>query len=452
SMIGDWGFAGLAVKQTETQYGLPGHDHAHSEEQVGEEHADEGGPYIDMRQTRVELRGDRRIDVGPFDRLDFGFQHSDYEHTEFEAPGEPGTRFFSTGVEARFEAHHRGGPHEGVTGVQYSDVDFEAVGDEAFINASNTRDVGLFAVERWDQGGWGLEGGLRYERREIDNADFGERSFDNLSGSAGVFVRPIENWFLGATLARTERAPTAIELFADGPHLATANYEIGNPNLSQETALSFEASARYDSGPLRFEVNGFHVSFDDYIALVERGDFWWLDEETETSGFAPADDDPSIPDEAEVLPVFNMIQRDATFTGGEVSLRAQLFEAAGLTFSGDAAIDYVRAEFDGGGAPPRIPPLSATLGLEAENERWSGRIEVVDTAEQDRTAALESPTDGYTFVNAGLGFRPFGGDRLVVRIDGRNLTDEEGRVHSSFLKDELPLPGRSVRLTLTTAF
>ena len=36
--------------------------------------------------------------------------------------------------------------------------------------------------------------------------------------------------------------------------------------------------------------------------------------------------------------------------------------------------------------------------------------------------------------------------------DLRNLTDEEGRVHASFLKDELPLPGRNVRFTVTTSF
>ena len=441
SLVRDWGFAGLAVKRTEDQYGLLPHD------------ADEPGGHIEMEQTRIESRGDFRVNIGPFDRLDYGVQHSDYEHTEFEGDGAAGTIFTSEGWEGRLEAHHGGDRLDGAVGVQFSDVDFGATGEEAFISATNTRDIGLFAVERYDLGFWGVEGGVRYEQRDIDNATAGSRSFDNISASAGVFVRPAPHWFVGATLARTERAPTAIELFADGPHLATESYEIGDGDLGQETATSIEASARFNSGPLRFEVNLYRIAFEDYIALVERGDVWWLDEDTETSGFAPDDSDPGIPVDAEIFPVFNFIQQDATFTGGEISAAAQLFDIGGFAFTADAAYDLVRAKFDGGGHPPRIPPSTLTLGLEAENPHWTGRIEVVDTDNQSRLAAFETPTDGYTFLNAGLTFRP-GGDASPwsLRIDGRNLTDEEGRVHSSFLKDELALPGRNVRFTMLASF
>jgi iron complex outermembrane receptor protein len=257
---------------------------------------------------------------------------------------------------------------------------------------------------------------------------------------------------VGATFAHAERAPTAIELFSDGPHLATANYEVGDPDLDAETAQSFEVSARYETGPVRFELNLFHVGFEDYIALVERGDVWWLDEDTDTSGFAP--DEASAPAGAdEILPVFNFIQQDATFTGGELSAAAQLFEIGGFAFTADISVDVVNADFDSGGHPPRIPPRSTTLGLEAENDRWNGRIEIVDTAEQDNLAPFETETDGFTFLNASLGFRPGGDDGAwLIRLDGRNLTDELGRVHASFLKDELPLPGRNVRLTVSTEF
>ncbi|MEZ6024125.1 MAG: TonB-dependent receptor [Hyphomonadaceae bacterium] len=440
SVVRGWGFVGLAVKQVDDEYGL-----------LPEDPMEPGG-HIELEQTRIESRGDFRVNWGPFNRLDYGLQHSDYEHTEFEGDGAPGTTFFSEGYEARLEAHHGAGQLDGAIGLQFSDVDFEAIGEEAFISATNTQDSGLFAVERLDFGGWGLEGGVRFEQREIDNATFGGRDFDNVSGSAGVFVRPAQNWFLGATVAHTERAPTAIELFADGPHLATANYEVGDPTMDQETALSFEASARYDSGPLRFEVNLYRMNFDNYIALVERGDVWWVDEDTDTDGFAA--DEASAPIGAdEVLPVFQFIQQDATFTGGEISATARLFEAGGFTFTGDVAFDLVNAKFDGGGHPPRIPPQSLTLGLTAENPFLRGRVEVVDTGEQDRLAAFETPTDDFTFLNASLSWRPQGDDSAwSIRLDGRNLTDELGRVHSSFLKDELPLPGRNVRLTLLAEF
>tara|TARA_R110000868_G_scaffold26347_4_gene101542 strand:- start:17546 stop:19528 length:1983 start_codon:yes stop_codon:yes gene_type:complete len=441
SLVRDWGFAGLAVKHTQDNYGLY------------PEAAGEPGGHIELEQTRIEARGDVRVDLGIFDRLDFAAQQSDYEHTEFEGSGEAGTRFISEGWEGRVEAHHGAGRLEGAIGLQYSDVDFRAEGGEAFITPTNTRDTGVFAVERWDSGVWGLEGGARIERREIDNLGGGARTFDSLSLSGGAFYRPTENWFLGFNLAHTERAPTQIELFADGPHLATDNYEIGDPGLDQETALSFEASARYDSGPFRFEVNLFRIAFDNYIALVETGGVWWSDEDAGTSGFAASESDPSIPVDAGSIAVVNFVQRDATFTGGEISVRSELFEAGGFIFSGEAALDLVQAEFDGGAHPPRIPPRTATLALEGENERWTGRIELVDTASQTRVAAFETATPGYTFVNAGIAFRPFGRDgTLTLRIDGRNLTDELGRVHTSFLKEDLPLPGRNLRFTVMTSF
>lgn len=437
SVLGNWGYAGLAVKRTNDEYGLYPEDSL------------EPGGHIEMEQTRIETRGDIRINVGPFDRLDYGAQQSDYEHTEFEGDGNAGTRFTSEGWEGRVEAHHGGDKLDGAIGLQLSNVDFAAVGDEAFITPTNTQDSGVFIVERYDQGTWGLEGGARYERREIDNQTNGSREFDNVSASLGMFVRPAQNWFFGATLARVERAPTAIELFADGPHLATANYELGNPDLTQETATSFEASARYQNGPLRFEMNLYGIDFADYIALVERGDVWWSDEDTDTSGFAASE--AAAPAGADtVLPVFSMVQRDGTFVGGEISAAAQLFEVNGFAVTADGALDLVRADFVGGGHPPRIPPRSLTLGLQAANDHWTARVEAVDTAKQNRLAAFETETDGYTFINAGLAWRPT--PNWTLRLDGRNLTDELGRVHTSFLKNELPLPGRNFRLTLQTSF
>lgn len=186
---------------------------------------------------------------------------------------------------------------------------------------------------------------------------------------------------------------------------------------------------------------------------MNRGDFFWFDEDSETEGFAPAEDDPAIPASAEVLPVFAFTPRDATFTGGELSANVRLFKASAFTFRADGAVDYVRAEFDGGGRPPRIPPRTLTVGLGAESDKLDARIEAVDTAAQKRVDVFETPTEGYTFVNARVAFRPTGEDGpLTLMLDARNLTDELGRVHASFLKDEFPLPGRSVRIAFVASF
>lgn len=441
SAIGARGFAGLAVKRVESEYGLL------------PEGAGEPGGRIEMEQTRIESRGDAKVSWGPIDRVDYALQTSDYTHTEFEGDGAPGTRFESEGWEARGEAHHTFGKLRGATGLQASSVDFAAFGDEAFIIPTTTDKLGLFTVERWDAGSWGLEGGARVERVEIDAPTSRSRAFTPKSASLGAFFRPAEAWFVGVTLASTERAPSAVELYADGPHLATETFELGDVSLETETARSIEGSVRFAGARTSLELNLFRVAFQDYIALVARGDVFWEDEAADTSGFAASEADPAIPADAKILPVFAYVQKDATFSGGELTVRSKLFDVGPFAVSGRIGADIVRASFDAGGAPPRIPPRTVRVGLDAESDAWAASIEAVDAARQGRTATFESATDGYTLLNANLVWRPKGkSGPFTVRLDGRNLTDELARVHTSFLKDKAPLPGRSVRLTLTAQF
>lgn len=423
SLVKDWGFAGIGWKRFETAYGLPPEDPS------------EPGGHIELEQDRFESRGDIRIGDGFFRRFDFAFQYSDYTHTEFEGSGEPGTIFNNTGFEGRLELHNKGsdGRLSGATGLQFSQTDFEAIGEEAFLTPTETTDIGLFTVQRWDNESWGVEGGLRIEHRDLDNEVAGKRDFTPVSLSAGIFARPAENWFAGLTLARTERAPTNAELFADGPHLATGAYEVGDPSLGIETALSVEASLRYASDIYGFELSLYRIGFDGYIALIPTG----ADIELEPGEF---------------LPEYAFIQRDATFTGGEISASARLGQAGGFTFRADIAADLVRAEFDGGGDLPRIPPSTITLGLAAESDAFDARIELVDITEQTRVAAFETETPGSTVLNARLAWRPAPDHDLTLLLDADNLTDELVLVHSSFLKDDRPRPGRNFRFAISAKY
>ncbi|MFT3809729.1 MAG: TonB-dependent receptor [Micropepsaceae bacterium] len=423
SLVKDWGFAGAGWKRFETSYGLP-----------PEAPAEPGG-HIELRQDRYEARGDIRIGDGVFRRFDFAFQYSDYTHTEFEGSGEPGTIFNNKGYEGRLELHNKApdGRLSGATGLQLSQTDFEAIGEEAFLTPTETTDIGLFTVQRWDNDSWGLEGGLRIEHRDLDNDVAGKRDFTPVSVSAGVFARPADNWFAGLTFARTERAPTNAELFADGPHLATAAYEVGDDSLGIETALSAEASLRYASDIYTFELSLYRIGFDGYIALIPTG--------------AEVEIEPG-----EFLPEFAFIQRDATFTGGEISASARLGQVGGFTFRADAAADLVRAEFDGGGDLPRIPPSTVTLGLAATSDALDARIELVDIAQQTHVAAFESETDGSTVLNARLAWRPAPDHDLTFLLAADNLTDELVQVHSSFLKETRPRPGRNFRLAISAKY
>ena len=93
----------------------------------------------------------------------------------------------------------------------------------------------------------------------------------------------------------------------------------------------------------------------------------------------------------------------------------------------------------------------ASLNYQSEN--WTAKIEGQRVNRQYRTAEFETSTPGYTFLNASVGYNFRAGPTLNnVYVRGTNLLDEEARDHLSFLKEVLPLPGRSVIVGMRTTF
>jgi iron complex outermembrane receptor protein len=288
--------------------------------------------------------------------------------------------------------------------------------------------VGAFWVERFNQDNWGAEVGARYEQRDYSGLA-GARSFDLGSFSASAFLKPIDGLRLSLNAGYTERAPTEVELFADGPHAATQAFEIGDADLKTETATSLEGVARWQIGGATVDLNVWRSSFDGFIA------------------FNPTN---QIEDD---LPVFLVSQKDATLTGAELHVTWALGEIGGWSVVGDGGIDTVRGSYDGGGAIARMPPAMVTLGLEAKSPQMRVRAEVQSIAEQTRAAAFETKTEGSTALNALWSWRPVqSNDRIELTFEGRNLTNEDIREHTSFLKDYLPKPGRSIRVSLKGSF
>lgn len=419
SFSGDNGFVGASVRQLDNSYGIVGH---HDHEDGGEE-AEEESPFIEMEQTRYDLAAGANFDDGFFDQFRAAVSGVDYQHIEFEGPDAPGTVFTNDGVEGRAELlHDHANGVRGSWGVQASRRDFAAVGDEAFITPTRTEQAGVFVFEHMEIAGVGVEGGVRHDRVTLDNAVSGERAFETFNASVGVHGHVTDGLFLGASVSRTERAPTDVELFADGPHLATAQYEVGDPALDTETGINIELTARWEAGPFEAGVNVYRFDFDDFIYLAPTGA------------------------EADGLPVFRAAQRDATFTGGELTARYDLGYVGGVGWALDGALDVIEAELDGGENLPRIPPMSASLGLEGEMDRLSGRVSVQWADAQDDVAAFELPTDSYVTLDAQLKYALT--DAVEFILSGSNLTDEEVRLHASPLKDLAPMPGRNVRVGL----
>jgi iron complex outermembrane receptor protein len=407
SYVGDHAWGGLAFKQTDTQYGSA------AEEDV----------FIKLKQKRVDARGGADVDWGPFDKLKVAAGWADYTHTEFE-DGAPGTTFLSDGFEGRVELvqRERNG-WQGAVGFQGLHRNFDAIGEEALIPRTKISELGAFVLQRLDKDSWGVEGGVRADTRKLDSLA-GQRDFTNLSASAAVFFRPAQGWFLGLSGSRTSRAPTEEELFSNGPHPATGQFEIGDGGLDAEVSWSGEGTIHYGGGPFTLDTHLYYVKYDNFIDLVPTG-------ETDADS---------------ALPIFRFVQSGAKFYGYELEGSWEVWRDGGRKLSLEAASDYVRGTTDFGPAV-RIPPWSATGRLVYDSDAWSGQVEVRRVADQDRVAPFEIPTDGYTLLNATLTWRPLARDRdLKLFVDGTNLTDQEAREHASVLKDVAPMPGRGIRV------
>jgi iron complex outermembrane receptor protein len=425
SYVTDRGFLGVAVKRTETTYGVPGHGHEHGHE--GEEGEEEAPVTIDLEQTRYDLRGETRFAAGPFERLRGSVGIADYQHVELEG-AEVGTRFASDGIEGRFELIQRErGNLSGAVGVQALDRTITASGEEAYIPTTDIRETGIFTLQRVDRDRYGFEGGLRLDRRTLET-DFDQRDFTNLSASAGVFARPQEGVFLGLSLSRNERAPVEAELFAFGEHAATRAFEIGDADLDSEVAYSVEATGHFERGRFEADVHLFAAKYQGFIDLRSTG--------AETD---------------EGVEIFTYRQTDAEFYGLEAEGEFELWSDGGRELEIEGAFDFVRGSTDLG-VPARIPPPSLTARLVYETDTLETRFEVRRVAEQDRVAEFELPTDGYTLVNVFASLKLPQVEGATLFAEARNLTDEEAREHASFLKDLAPLPGRNFRVGLAYRF
>ncbi|WP_428060961.1 TonB-dependent receptor [Brevundimonas sp.] len=424
SYIGDKGFAGVSYKNTDSEYGT-----------VAEESV-----FIKLNQKRWDARGEYRFDDGPFSALRGSYGHADYTHTEFEDVGEPGTVFNSDGWEARADLvqRQRGG-WNGALGVQTLSRNFQAIGEEAFVPTVDIDEVGVYTVQRLDLGDHGFEGGLRYDRRELSGTPIGatsevNRTFDNWSASAAAFLRPATGLFLGLSLAHNERAPSEVELFANGVHIATAAYETGDLNLNSEKVTTLEGTAHYDRGRFTGDLHVYHSWYDGFIDERPTGEQFLFEEENE------------------IFPVYRFVQTDAKFYGFELEGAYALWQDGDRKLSLEGSADYVHAQTDFGPAA-RIPPYSVTGRLAWTSTRFDASAEVRHVGQQDRVAnEFELPTNDYTLLNASLAVRPFVQQNVTLFAEARNLTNEEAREHASFLKDIAPLPGRNLRVGVAYRF
>jgi len=450
SWVGPRGYLGVAYTNQRSEYGLPGHSHeyedchphgsslhcgSHDDHDHDHDHDhghEEEVPYVKLRSERIDIRGEYRDLLPGIERASLRVSFTDYEHGELEED-EVATTFTNKAHDIRLElAHAPIGGLRGVFGVQHSNSEFAAVGEEQFLPPSETRNTAVFLMETLQAGPVRLELAGRHEWQTVETAD-GRRAEHNPFSVSGAAVWDVGgDLSLALSLARSQRAPNVQELYSNtlspyrGVHLATNTWEIGTPTLGKETGHSIDVTLRKTAGATTFTLGAYHQDFDNYI-------------------FA------DTLDRYEDFRLIRYTAADATFTGVDGEIR----HAFSPNFAASIFGDYVRAKLkDDLGNLPRIPGGRLGGRIDAKLAGFSVDAEYYHVFEQDRIASFETTTPGYDMVNATVAYRfDLGaGSSVELFARGTNLTNELAYNHSSFIKDAAPLRGRNVVFGARTAF
>ncbi|MEY3883430.1 MAG: hypothetical protein RLZZ379_708, partial [Pseudomonadota bacterium] len=386
---------------------------------------------IDMKSQRWDIASEFN-DLGKIvNRVKFRLAHTDYQHQEIDA-GIIGTTFKNSGMEGSLEAGHaKIGNMSGVVGLQFQNTTFAALGEEAFVPSTNSQSKALYVYEELPIEQFKFSVGGRTEYTNVDagawakNPSAQNASFNPTSYALGGLYTFTPNWTLASNISHNERAPSYFELYANGAHLATGQYELGNSSFSKERSNGIDVQIRWKDGKNSFSAGPYYTKFSNFIGLLNTG--------TEVDG----------------LPVAQFSAVAATFKGFEAEGKFNLHDNLDLKLTGD----YVRAtNLSSGEALPRIAPLRLGAGLQYQKNSLGARLNVLHAFAQERIAANELATNGYTNISALITYKLPTKVNVELFAKANNLLNQDIRDSASFLKDIAPQGARSVMIGLRSDF
>ena len=487
SRAGDWGYVGISIDNLESLYGIPFHgdehgdeDHhdedEHDEDEHGDEHGDEHEEERIFSTTDSEsftIKGSYNVNGNLINKIDYTYRDTEYTLTEAHAEEEghdeheddeeheehAPTVFANNATEygAIFDISNDIRTQK--LSFNYVDEDSSIVGEEAFMNPANNEvlTLGYFVGQDFDL--FHVDFGLRLDQvtrtGSVTDEDHGDvDNFvidDDISSFAVSIGRDITDTFnVNLGFASVERLPSVIELFMNGPHLATGRLESGDPTLSSETSNNFDISFNFDNDEY-FAYASFYINdMDNYIALIDE------DEDHEDEHHEDEDEDDHADEHDDHghgnLIHANYVQEDAEFDGYEIEFGRTMSLASGeLTLS--FGRDVVNAKFADGHNVPRINPARNVYSLSYKQDDIVFKLSMKDVDKQNDIGEGETATEAYQMLDTRLTktFDLSGKSKLKVSLFGRNLLDEVARNHASFVKNEVPLPGRNygIKFNLT---
>lgn len=443
---GERGWLGVAMSRLENDYGLP--------EEIDPE--DPEFERIELAQTRFDLRGELRDPLPGFTRgrIALGLNRYEQQEVEFEdGEREIEVDFDNREFDLRMDLTHAPlAGWTGIVGLQVTQREFAAVAEpespdpEAyFIPPSDTDSWALFAVEELPVS-WGrIQLGARLERVRVSPEGGDSRRFTPVSVAAGLLVDLDEQHRLKLNANRSERAPAAEELYSAGRHAATRSFEIGDADLRRERTSQAELGFSRHGSAWTWAANAYYSRADGFI---------YREFQVDGDGEVILVNDDGVAAGNQRNRLVNYRQQDADFYGLEAQTAWRFLDGPSVQLEGRLFADMVRGQLRSEDEElPRITPLRIGIGVDATWADWSGGLSLVRTRSQRDIGRGETPTDGYSMLGLDVGWRTsWSGLDTEFYLRGRNLLDEEARLHTSFLKDEAPLPGRTWLAGVRIAF
>jgi len=481
SKVGDWGYFGFSLDSLQSVYGIPFHGDEHEEEghdEDGDDHGDEEEEHEEERifsttdSESFTIKGLYNVNGNLINSISYNYRDTDYslveahaeeeghdEHEEEDHEEHAPTLFKTDSSEYGVIFDISNDNMTQKIALNLVDESSSIVGEEAFMNPAKNEEFTLGYYASKDLEAFKVDFGLRLDQidrtgsvTDEDHGDVDYYSIDDTTNSFAVSLgRELSDTLdMSIGYASVERLPSVIELFMNGPHLATGRLETGNPNLKSETSNNFDITFNFDNGDY-YGVASFYINdVDNYITLMDEDD----DHGDENGDDEHGDDDHGDEhgDEHGNLIHANYVQENAEFDGYEFEFGRILSLGSGeLTLS--FGRDVVNAKFSDGHYVPRINPSRNIYSLAYTQDDLVFRLSMKDVDKQNDFGEGETATDGYQMLDTRLtkSFDMSGKSKLRVSLFGKNLLDEAARNHASFVKNEVPLPGRNygIKFNLT---
>ena len=175
-----------------------------------------------------------------------------------------------------------------------------------------------------------------------------------------------------------ERAPTAVELLMNGPHLATGRNEVGNFNLESETSNNIDLVFSYSNDGFYANLAFFQNDVDNYIYLMDETEEEHEEHEEEEHHGG--------------LILANYLQQDAEFNGYELEI-GKTFDLARGALSLSYGRDSVSGKFADGSNVLRLTPGRDMYKIHYAEDGLKVVLSLKEVSAQTDIAENETATD-----------------------------------------------------------